>query len=504
MMRPPPTPAALLTAAGAATLVAGPAVVAFFDGGYFDVARLVAGIVAWTLVLLAALGTPRPLPRTVPGRLAAGGLAALLGLTLLSLAWAPIKGLAYHDAQRLALYLGAFLAAAMLLRGQGAGRGVEPGLAAGALAVVGYGLAERLLPGVVQLERTVTAAGRLTEPLGYWNAFGAVAALGLVLVARLAGDPSRAPGLRCAATAAAAPLGMGLYLSYSRGSVAAALVGLVVLLALARSWSQLRAILPIATAAGGSALLGAMLPELQSLNGDAGARQGQGAAGLAGLLTLAAGAAWWQGWACRREREGRVRTGELAIPGVLRRRSVAAGLAALLVAGTVVTATAGEGSVSSRTPQFGTRGARFVSLGSHRYSYWRVAVRTWAHHPVLGVGSGAWSVEWLRHRRFRDGAQDAHSLYLETAAELGLAGLLALGAFLAGVGWTTHSAWRRDPEATAGWGAVLAAWSAHAGIDWDWEMPAVTLIAIVVAGALVARAEPRREPPLSRGPAPSG
>jgi hypothetical protein len=489
MRRHSPAPGKVLAGVGVVIVLAAPAVVAFFDGGYFDVARLAAGVAAWSLVLLAALAGDRPLPRSTAGWLAVAGLAALFALTLVSVTWAPLKGPAYHDAQRLALYLGALLAAMGLLRTRAAARAVEPVLAAGALAVVGYGLSERAVPGLVELERTVTAGGRLNQPLGYWNGIGAIAALGLVLTARLAGDRTRPTGLRWAAAAAGAPLGMGLYLSYSRGSVAAAVVGLVALLGLAAFWEQLRGLAVTSGAAAGGALLGALLPEVQSLSGEADARELQGAAAVGGLLALGAAAAALQGWTRRRDREGLSRRGPLALPGLLRRRTAIAALSLLLVAGTVVAATAGERTVSSRTPQFGSRGERFTSLGSHRYSYWRVAGRTFVRHPVLGVGSGAWSVEWLRYRRFTDGAQDAHSLYLETAAELGLAGLLALAALLAGVALAARSAWRRDAEETAGWCAALIVWAVHAGIDWDWELPAVTLIAVVLAGALIARAE---------------
>ena len=60
--------------------------------------------------------------------------------------------------------------------------------------MIGYGLAERVLPGVVDLDDVRAAFGRLAQPLTYWNAIGALAALGLILVARLAGDGSRAAG----------------------------------------------------------------------------------------------------------------------------------------------------------------------------------------------------------------------------------------------------------------------------------------------------------------------
>ena len=38
--------------------------------------------------------------------------------------------------------------------------------------------------------------------------------------------------------------------------------------------------------------------------------------------------------------------------------------------------------------------------------------------------------------------------------------------------------------------AVLAAWTAHSAVDWDWEMPALTLIAVLLAGVVIARADP--------------
>jgi hypothetical protein len=57
---------------------------------------------------------------------------------------------------------------------------------------------------------------------------------------------------------------------------------------------------------------------------------------------------------------------------------------------------------------------------------------------------------------------------------------------------------RRDPALTAGAIAALAAWAVHAGVDWDWEMPALTLVAVLLAGMLLAAAEdePRAPPPV--------
>jgi hypothetical protein len=48
----------------------------------------------------------------------------------------------------------------------------------------------------------------------------------------------------------------------------------------------------------------------------------------------------------------------------------------------------------------------------------------------------------------------------------------------------------RDPALAAGLAGALTVLAAHAAVDWDWEVPAVALIALVLAGALVAAASP--------------
>ena len=151
--------AVLLTAT--AVLLLTPTVLAFFSGGYFDEPRLIATLTVWSVVLLVAVAGPRPLPASAPGRAALAGLALLTIWTAASVSWAPLSDPATDSAVRLVLYLGAFVAAAALLRDELAARAVEPALAAGALVVIGYGLSERLLPGLVDLAESAKAFGRL-------------------------------------------------------------------------------------------------------------------------------------------------------------------------------------------------------------------------------------------------------------------------------------------------------------------------------------------------------
>jgi hypothetical protein len=470
----------------AALLVAGPFVLAFRSGGYFDEPRIVAAIVAWLIVAFAALGARHPLPRRRPGRMALGGLAALTAWVAISWTWAPLDGPAQDDLQRLVLYLGVLIAAIALFSDRAWLRRLEVCLAGGAVLVIGYSLLDRLAPWLVTFSHSLSAGGRLEQPLTYWNAMGLMAALGLVLCARIAGDPSRHGRLRGAAVAASAVLGTGVYLSFSRGAVVALAAGLVVLLATTRSREQARAVALVVVIALIPALAAAGLDGFKAY---AASRHTRDLQGLVMIGVLAATKVWAMAvsaWIRAAEAGGRLRTGamDLRPPG---------GAPAVTIAVVVVLAGAVALVASSdRAPEptaFGANTARFGSLESHRYQYWKVALRAFAHHPLKGVGTGGFRVEWKRERTVADPAVDAHSLYIETAAELGLVGLIALALMLAGVADAARRAFREDPAGAAGAIAALAAWSVHAGIDWDWEMPAVSLPALILAGALVARAE---------------
>ena len=131
----------------------------------------------------------------------------------------------------------------------------------------------------------------------------------------------------------------------------------------------------------------------------------------------------------------------------------------------------------------GASARRLGDVSSNRYQYWKVAVREAADHPLKGIGSGSFDTAWTRERKVTENARDAHSLTLETAAELGIVGLAALAALLAGVALALAELHRRAPALAVGPITALTAWFVHANLDWDWEMPALTLVAMVLAGA---------------------
>jgi hypothetical protein len=459
-------------------LLAGPTALAFFTGGYFPEAQVWAGLAVWLLVAVAAALGGGALPRGREVWLALGGLVLFGAWTLLSITWAPIAGNAYHAGQVVMLYAGGLLAATLLLRTPATQRFVEPALAAGTVIVIGYGLAGRLLPGLLSFARSFSALGRLEQPLTYWNAMGELAALGFVLCAAIAGNRSRPSWLRAAAAAATVPLGTGLYLSFSRGALFACAAGLVALLVAAPRREQLEAIL--LSLAGGVLGSAAAVPfkGVTSLAGTLATRERQGIIVLVLLVLLAALAG-----AVQRYRAPRAPATALRLP---RRAGWIA--VAVICAGLVLAIVVGSKENASRPLSGGA--SRFVTLQSNRYAYWRVAIRAFAHEPLHGVGAGGWAVWWLRNRPFDDAAQDAHSLELQTLAELGVVGVGLLLVFFVGVATSAAQALRRTPAA-AGPIAALVVYLAHSPLDWDWQMPAVTTVAMILAGSVLAIAGAR-------------
>ena len=472
---------AALSVPGAVVLV-GPTVLAFLSGAYFEGPRVWAGALAWACVL-AALAFGGSLPRGRWPRLALGGLAVLAAWSLISIAWAPIAGDAYQSAQIVVLYLGALLAAVLVLGERRARALVEPVLAAGVAVVIGYGLAGRLLPGVLHYARSVSAEGRLEQPLTYWNAMGELAAIGVVLCARLAGDASRPRAVRALAAAAGAPLGLGLYVSFSRGALFACVAGLVALLAIAPRREQLRGALVVVAAGIVAAAAGASFHGVTSLDGSLAHREHQGLVVLVILLVVMALAAAVQLALVARGRVG----GLLPAMGG-RERFIPLIAATVICAGLALAILLGANETSGASQTLSGGATRLVSLRSNRYDYWGVALRAFAQEPLHGVGAGNWQVYWLRWRTIGEFVTDAHSLPLQTLAELGVVGVVALAAFLLGILGCARRGLRRS-ALPAGPAAAFVAYIAHAPLDWDWEMPAVTLVAIVLAGMLLTLAE---------------
>jgi hypothetical protein len=83
---------------------------------------------------------------------------------------------------------------------------------------------------------------------------------------------------------------------------------------------------------------------------------------------------------------------------------------------------------------------------------------------------------------------DAHSLYLQSLAELGIVGFVLILVVVLGM-LTGLAARIRSPDRPlyAACFAVALAWAVHQAFDWDWQMPAVTLGVFMLAGLALAR-----------------
>jgi len=177
------------------------------------------------------------------------------------------------------------------------------------------------------------------------------------------------------------------------------------------------------------------------------------------------------------------------------RRAYAGVLALLAVGGVVAVLVAGGGPVhlakrgyddfTSNLITSTNLNSRLFSLSSHgRTQLWHVAWRQFEAHPVLGGGAGSYEQYWNQNRPSIQTVKDAHNVYLETLAELGIPGLMLLVAALA-IPFAGARA-RGQPLVPVALGAY-AALLVHFAYDWDWELPAVTLAGLFCGlAALVA------------------
>ena len=418
-------------------------------------------------------------------------LAALLALALLSLAWSSDVAETVREGERLLLYV-AGVSALLLLGRRSSVPWLLASVGAAITGICAYALAMRLFsPGSGAYQTVSTdpgAAFRLARPLGYANALACFAAIGILLALGFA-LRARSPGARGLAAAALVVLFPTLYFTYGRGAWIALVAGLVALIGLERDRVAVGVRLLALVAAPAVAV--ALASRTHALSGEPGAlaaatRDGRRLAIAIALLAVAASLV-----PAALDRASR-RLGRVALP----RRSLFAALALIGAAAVAVVLIRLGGPDEAARRAYHAFNApaplvkadpsrRLFSLsGNSRSEYWRVAWREYVDHPWLGGGAGSYQRYWLRHRRAALPVRNAHSLYLETLAELGPLGLaLLLGALAVPLVATSRA--RLYPLAPAALGAYVV-FLVHAGIDW--EMTAVTLAALSCGVALLLAA----------------
>src|SRR5437764_1367648 len=130
------------------------------------------------------------------------------------------------------------------------------------------------------------------------------------------------------------------------------------------------------------------------------------------------------------------------------------------------------------------------TLSGNRRELWASALAAFNAHPA-GLGAGTFDFWWDPEARNQDFGRDAHSLYLQTLAEMGWPGLLLLVVFLGTLLWLAirQRVRLRGPPAigaSAGLIAAFAAFLLTAGVDWMWESTAVTVLALLAVGTAIA------------------
>lgn len=136
------------------------------------------------------------------------------------------------------------------------------------------------------------------------------------------------------------------------------------------------------------------------------------------------------------------------------------------------------------------------SLGL-RVDLWRVAAITFLRHPLTGIGPERYRVAFLELARLQHDInhQHAHNLYLQVAAELGIAGLAALGGLIAAAVRRIWDAFRGGHRRGAPLAAaLLAALLVHGLLDYVYWIMTPVLIVVWTGRVLIAPDLPESAP----------
>ncbi|HEX6460001.1 MAG TPA: O-antigen ligase family protein [Thermoleophilaceae bacterium] len=500
-------------ASSAASVLIGAALagVAFGAGGGSELRSL-----TWVEILLIIAGALLVAAAVLHGRrdrfdggTALLAFAALAALTTLSLLWSIAPDLTWIEVNRTLTYLVVFAAGIALARlAPGSWSVLLKGILIGAGAVVIYALASRVWPGTLATDEIYA---RIGKPYNYWNAVGVTAALAIPPAVWLGARRSGHAPANALAYPLLGLLIVALFLSYSRGALAAAVVAMIV-------WFAFVPLRVRSLAVVGVSVVGAAPVIVWALHRDAFTKDlvplsvRESAAGEFGLLLLtmvvvllAVGLAI--GF--------RV---SLTAPSIrIRRRvGVTAVACACLVPLALFTSVAFSqrgltGTISNRfhdlTSETATTSGgpqRLTQTSSSRGRYWRNAGHIFAAHPALGTGAGTFGTARLRYRKDVLVARHAHGFFAQTMADLGTVGLVVVLAFaaawFAAVFRTTGGRlrfWRQRPGGPGRWDAervgvtalVLSAlvFGLHSAIDWTWFVPGCAVMGIFVAGFAAGR-----------------
>jgi Flp pilus assembly protein TadD len=472
------------------------------SGGYFEGVWMPAEVVILAIGAAAVFALRERI--ALPNRLAKLALFALGGYvawSFLSILWAGSPGDALEGSQRSLLYLTIFALFVLL---PWTGRSVLWAITAVVSILTVFAVVTLVrLAGNTPLDDLIIT-GRLLAPLGYTNATAALWSFGALPALMLATRQELPPWLRPPLLAGSA-LMIGLaILTQSRGWLFT--LPIMALAVLVLSPDRLKLCLYSVPVLGGVALVTGDLLEINTVSD--GRDPDEVAAvlrpvldtavtslALVCLVALIAGVAL-----VAAESRG---AGRFALAPRVRRLVSLAVVAVAITAGTAGIAIASHGHPVAKARAAWTNfkdiesdpggdADRLTSLGSTRYDVWRVAIDTWADHPIGGLGQDNFLDTYAtRRRQSFDEPRWVHSLPLRLIAHTGVVGAALFAAFLFAVASAAARVWRRSRRAStrAAAGAALIpslVWIVHGSVDWLWEFPLLTGVALALAGAVVA------------------
>jgi O-antigen ligase len=462
-------------------------------GGGFEVSgRHIAGLAAWLVVvalLVFGAASATTLARPLYGSIGLiGGLALWSAISSL---WSGSVELSVTEVDRILAFLGFFIAACLIAQTNERRQRFAEGLAVAVALVALVGLASRLLPEVLSV--TDPGGPRLRYPLGYWNANGVICGMAATLLLWTSRRGSWA-ALRWTSVGVLPAILLTLYFTYSRGGLLSLVVSVICLLALSRDRLWLLATLAIAVLATLPAVLAVQDRRELADNLGGSAMVDQGMTVLLILLGgIALALAAVAGLRRLEARNGRFtgRAVELS-----RHRGLLRGIAiggAVVVAGLAI-AVGGKAwhQFSTSDVYFPDRPEQHFSQlgGAGRHDFWSVSVDAFEERPILGTGAGTYEFSWEERRSIDLPVHDAHSLYLEAFAELGVVGGLLVLGVVGELLWIGLSAWRAAPyperERYAALNAVMLAFGVGAAFDWFWEIAGLAAVFFLAAGVLVS------------------
>jgi hypothetical protein len=477
---------------------------ALSGGGYDTVIRSQVGVLIWWLLLLGLIAGVLPTSRLAGSTWI--GLVLLTGFfvwTWIAAGWTSSQEQTLIEVGRVATYIGAFLACACLLT-RGSVRALLCGVAAGIAVVCALAVLSKLLPSLFPADQSARfyATPRLRYPFDYSDGVGEFAALGVPLLWYVA-TGARSVWARGLGAASLPVVLLCLTMTVSRGGILAAVLAVIVFLLLCPD--RLPRVLSGLLAAGGTAVLILALLSRKGLTDRlfAAAPPGQRHSMLAILIVVVVVVGVLQAAIALAARRRTRAAWTVVGPGGAR---VTGGLIAILVAAAVVaffaTGAAHHFWEQFKQPTAASSGSSYFRLlsvaGSHRYQYWQVALHAFESSPWKGIGPGTFQFYWAQHQTLGEYVLNAHSLWLETLAELGIVGLALVGGFFIWVlvSGSVRALGEPPPERSLRVAAVagVAAFCAAAAFDWVWQIGVIPIVAMLLCGICLSHPSGKSRP----------